>query len=464
MNAGITSHDDIAQNRSAKEVTTMSTPIEITIGDEHATVDGKEIQPVAGKSIHETAIHVVARQHAQPNNAAVTVLARDPSGDMLLSVHPDGTTSDMRPAAQAAAKPAPRAKGKPRAAVVALPSVIHHAPQSTPNQDQEQDQNQDQDDSTAALDAVPLTRAAARESRSFLVEHEDVFPAPTGWRGLLNQLGFKQEPTEGEKRTRIQNRAVSQLWPGTRSIAIANGKGGAGKTPTAVLLSAIYARQGGAGVLAWDCNNTRGTLGWRTEQGPHDATVLDLLPHATDLLSPAARSADLAAFIHHQTGDRFDVLRSNPLLLSTEQKLTPDQLDEVHTVAAKYYRMIIMDSGNDEGDALWLRMIDHTDQLVVPTSTRTDHAEAARLLLDALHSRDEHSAHLADNAVVIVSQAEREEKAATDIAAAFAGMVAEVVTIPYDPAMRHQWLRYEALNTTTQAAYLTAAAAVAKQL
>lgn len=34
-----------------------------------------------------------------------------------------------------------------------------------------------------------------------------------------------------------------------------------GQTPTTVLLSAVFARYGGAGVVAWDANQTRGTLG-----------------------------------------------------------------------------------------------------------------------------------------------------------------------------------------------------------
>ena len=217
-------------------------------------------------------------------------------------------------------------------------------------------------------------------------------------------------------------------------------------------------------MLAWDNNVTRGTLGWRTESGPHEATVLDLIPRTDELLTPGARAADLAAVVHHQTIDKYDVLRSNPLLLSTEQKLTPDQLDAVHAVAAKYYRLIFMDSGNDEGDALWLRMIDHADQIVVVTTTRPDHAEAGRLLLNALADRDEHSARLADNAVVLVSQADREEAQAASIAQGFDAVARAVVTVPYDPAMRQQWLRVDNLSPATQRAYLRAAAAVAAGL
>lgn len=74
---------------------------------------------------------------------------------------------------------------------------------------------------------------------------------------------------------------------------MANGKGGAGKTPTTVLLSAVFARYGGAGVVAWDANQTRGTLGWRTEQGPHAATwTIDPQQRVlTDLDSTQAQGA-----------------------------------------------------------------------------------------------------------------------------------------------------------------------------
>jgi len=259
-------------------------------------------------------------------------------------------------------------------------------------------------------------------------------------------------------------RATSRHWPGPRTIAIVNGKGGAGKTPTTVILSSLFARNGGSGVLAWDNNETRGTLGWRTEQGPHEAHVLDLLPRAEALMQPTARAADLAAYVHHQVDDKYDVLRSNPLLLPHQQRLTAADFDAVHQVAAKYFRLIFVDSGNDETAPHWLQMISHADQLVVATTTRPDHAEAGRLLLDALRDRDEHARALADGAVVIVSQADREEASAATIMAGYEGLARQALTIPYDRAMRAPWLRYSALQPATRRAYLAAAAVVSEGL
>lgn len=310
---------------------------------------------------------------------------------------------------------------------------------------------------------APLTRRETRE-RSFLTVHGDDRPASSGWRGFLAKLGIKTEPSPAEKVRRANVRAVSAHWPGPRTIAVVNGKGGAGKTPDTILLSALFARHGGSGVLAWDNNETRGTLGWRTEQGPHESHVLDLLPHAEDLMLPTARAADLSAFVHHQTADKFEVLRSNPALLPHQQRLTTADFDAVHTLASKYYRLILIDSGNDETAPHWLRMIDAADQLVVATTTRPDHAEAGRLLLDALRDRDPHSASLANQAVVIVSQADREEASAADIADRFSGLARAAVTIPYDKAMRAPWLRLDNLQPVTQRAYLEAAKAVAEGL
>ena len=299
---------------------------------------------------------------------------------------------------------------------------------------------------------------------SFLAKSAAGGPKPTGWRAVAGRLGLKVQASQAQCQQWEDERTVSQHWPGPRTIAVLNGKGGAGKTPTSILLASNFARLGSGSVVAADGNVTRGTLGWRTEQGPHNATILDMVPQTEALMDPSARNGDVAAYTHHQTIDQFDVLRSNPLLLSTEQKLTPEELDGIQQVLTRYYRMIIWDTGNDEGDSLWLRIVSHADQIVVATTTRTDHAEAGRLLLQGLSGRDERSAALAANAVVVISQADREEPPATSLVDGFAGIAREVVTIPYDRSMREQWLRSDKLAPATRAAWLHAAAAVARGL
>ena len=309
--------------------------------------------------------------------------------------------------------------------------------------------------------SAPVLRA---RPDSFLAKSAAGGPKPTGWRAVAGRLGFKVQASQAQCQQWEDERTVSQHWPGPRTIAVLNGKGGAGKTPTSILLASNFARLGSGSVVAADGNVTRGTLGWRTEQGPHNATILDMVPQTEALMDPSARNGDVAAYTHHQTIDQFDVLRSNPLLLSTEQKLTPEELDGIQQVLTRYYRMIIWDTGNDEGDSLWLRIVSHADQIVVATTTRTDHAEAGRLLLQGLASRDERSAALAANAVVVISQADREEPPATSLVDGFAGIAREVVTIPYDRSMREQWLRSDKLAPATRAAWLHAAAAVARGL
>ena len=228
----------------------------------------------------------------------------------------------------------------------------------------------------------------------------------------------------------------------------------------------MFARYGGAGVLAWDNNQTRGTLGWRTEQGPHNGTLLELLPQVDRLLGASAQSADLAHYVHHQSRDRYDVLRSKPMVLADEQRVEPADVDAIHAIASKYYRLIFIDSGNDESDPMWLRMIDHADQVVVATTTRDDHAEAGALLLEALAERDEKGAQLASRAVAIVSQADP-KASKTDVARVTSGyrdIARDAIAIPFDPAIVDGHLHYPALRENTQRAWLAAGASVARGL
>jgi MinD-like ATPase involved in chromosome partitioning or flagellar assembly len=306
-----------------------------------------------------------------------------------------------------------------------------------------------------------------RRRRESFVDDTPPELAPThGWRGAAAKLGIKIEPSVAERAERADQETVSQHWPGPRTIAVVNGKGGSGKTPTTICLSATFAKWGGIGVLAWDNNQTRGTLGWRTERGQHDATTLDLIGQTERLIGPNAQMADLAHFVHHQKRDRFDVLRSQPMVLASEQRLTPAEVQAIHDVASRYYRLIVIDSGNDESDPIWQEMIRHTDQLVVATTTRDDHAEAGALLLEALDAQGGQAAKLAADSVVIINQAD--VKATHDdlarVRSGFAQLCREATTVRYDAGMVDGALRLEGLKVTTQRDWLRASAAVARGL
>ncbi|MGO1627307.1 MAG: AAA family ATPase [Microbacterium sp.] len=409
-------------------------------GSGEVNISGKT-HPVQAEDLPgaRAAVVELVAETADKLGRSVRATMTDPDGDWPLIIAADGTVEadDSAPA-----RPRERDAENDEAPSAEEPAIATDTP--------------------AIATATPATRREARQS--FLTQEQTEEPATRGWRGALSRVGLRMSPSDAERAERADVHEVSQHWPGPRTIAIVNGKGGASKTPTTVLLAAVFARYGGAGVLTWDNNQTRGTLGWRTEQGPHEATLLDLLPQTDRLLSTGAQSADLAHFVHHQTRDRYDVLRSKPMELASAQRVDAADVDAIHQVASKYYRLIFIDSGNDESDPMWRRMIDHTDQLVVATTTRDDHAEAGALLLEALAERDERTAQLAKNAVVVVNQADPKANNAARVAEGYRAIARDAITIPHDPAMVDGVLRYGSLRPATQRAWLAAGAAVARGL
>ncbi|WP_104045451.1 AAA family ATPase [Arthrobacter sp. ZGTC412] len=469
-------------------------------GTAEVVVAGNSRIVPAGESLQDLRNNAMALVvgEAQTLNRPVRVQIEDPEGHGELIVHPDNRIESVsyepRPARRRAEASGPTSER-------AAPAVIDTVPAPSPEpvaapaepavaiaaavDRQQWPPNPVASETTAAPDTSdpetavlteerPATRRSLNET-SFLVSAPVLEPATQGWRGALTRLGFRMAPSAEELSEREDIRMVSQHWPGPRTIAVVNRKGGANKTPTVVMLSAILARYSGAATVAWDNNESQGTLGWRTEKGAHDRSVLDLIDSSTELLSPSTNAAEIAKYVHHQTADKFDVLRSDENE-EGDHEVTAEEVDIAHQVLTRYYRLVVMDSGNTARAANWRRMIHHTNQLVVPVTAIEDRAEAARLTLQTLESRGGHDAELARNAVVIVSEStdakramsgdalKRAKDEAQRIADGFEPFVRAVVRIPYDPALVNGPIRYEALQPATQRAWLAAAAAVAKGL
>lgn len=408
---------------------------EVTIGNTRHRINAGNVNGARAE-----AAALITQKAAQAVGGPVRVEATDPSGSSIVLVHPDGTvTAAPDPENPEISEPAPdpRSSGEDPESALA---PAHAAP-------------------------TPAAPSGPKHSRkSFIAAAPAISPAQVGVRGLLTRMGIRAMPSPAEQALRSDIRMVSQHWPGPRTIAIANGKGSANKTPTMVCLAAVFGRYGGTGVLGWDNNETRGTASWRTRQGPHTSTALDLLPHCDELLGTAAQAAQLAAYVHHQVEDKFDVLWSDQSI-EGEHEISGEEVDAVHQVASKYYRLILMDSGNNERASNWRAMIGHSDQLVVPCTNVEDTAEAGARMLEALTQRDEHSAHLASSAVAIVSQrTPGRDPDMARIAAGFEPLVRRVVTVPHDPALYSGVIRFDSLRPATQRAWLAAGAAVAEDL
>lgn len=441
-------------------------------GGSSVSMDGT-FHALRAKSVENARMEALEllRRFAGDVGGPVTVHSTEPSGNYEFLINPDGSThlptrEDPVPAETApSAAPPPAAHSAtpvtapspdpapttapPPAPVVASPAPARPAPAAAP-----------------APVHQPRRREVQAELRrqSLLEEITTQGPAHNGMRGMLNSMGLKLAPSKAELIERDNITKVSRHWVGPRTIAVVNGKGGSAKTPSTILLSALLARYGGGNVIAWDNNSTRGTLGWRTERGGHEATVADLLPRANYLLGPEARSSDLEEFTHHQSVDRFDVLRSDPTQLSNEQPADEASFRAVHAVLARYYRVIMIDTGNDESLPAWSSMIERTDAIVVPTITRPEHAESARLLLDGLARGGRHGERLAEQATVIVSQASASEPAPAHYVEVFSGMARAAVGIPYDPAMSNSPLLLDSLRAATRRAWLAAGAALTDAL
>ena len=438
----------------------------------------------ARKAVMST-VESLSSQHGEEHVLHIT----DPSGTHSLTIHPDGRKSMHTPAAAPLIETVPSTPS-PSALVVGLngqgksslspaqelPALVEPTPAPEPVTASEPSIPVSVPKSpapvapsvapTAPTQEAPAapgaTRRELRDASSFLTSPTAVQPAARGLRGALSRMGIRMAPSDEEQAERADIAMVSRHWAGTRTTMVANRKGGANKTPTVVNLAAVFARYGGGGVLAYDGNETMGTLGWRTEQGGHHSSVLDLLANTDALLSTDAVSGHMAQYVHHQPADKFDVLRSDENNAG-DHVITADDVDAVHRVAAKYYRLILMDSGNSDRAGNWRRMIDHTNQLVVPATTMEDRAEAALLTLRALETRSEHAAKLAANAVVIVSQWQPGESSiSARIADGFRPYVREVVTVPFDPALKSGRIVHAALAPATRRAWLGAAAAVAR--
>jgi MinD-like ATPase involved in chromosome partitioning or flagellar assembly len=256
---------------------------------------------------------------------------------------------------------------------------------------------------------------------------------------------------------------VRRNFGGLRQVTVVNPKGGAGKTVAVLLLAMTFGQKRGGYVLAWDNNETQGTLGMRAQQDFHSRTVRDLLRDLGHFHGAHGRVGDLSQYVRAQGEGMFDVLASDESATAGEM-LTATAFGELREVVSRFYKLIFVDTGNNVRAQNWQAAIDATDQLVVTMSARNDSAETAARMLD--HLEQSGRQRLVRQAVTVVSMPpSRKEIDLPAIQQHFAARTRAVLLAPYERLIdTGEPLRYAQLSAATRDSWLRIGAAVADGL
>jgi MinD-like ATPase involved in chromosome partitioning or flagellar assembly len=290
--------------------------------------------------------------------------------------------------------------------------------------------------------------------------------AQMGVRGVLRKGTFgliRLAPGAHEREVSQDVDTIRRNFGGLRQVTVVNPKGGAGKTVAVLMLAMTFGQKRGGYVLAWDNNETQGTLGMRAQQDFHARTVRDLLHDLDHFRGASGRVGDLSQYVRAQGEGMFDVLASDESATGGEM-LTAGAFADIRDVVSRFYKLIMVDTGNNVRAQNWQAAIDATDQLVLTMSARNDSAETAARMLDHLEQSGRH--RLVRQAITVVSMPpSRKDIDLPAIQRHFAARTRAVLLAPYERLIDSgEPIRYGMLSAATRDAWLRVAAAVAEGL
>ena len=316
------------------------------------------------------------------------------------------------------------------------------------------------------------TREPAKPTVQDLLESRngstDRARATSGWQGAVRRAtGGLVSPAPGKvERSRIdREKRVQRRLDAPRTIVVLNPKGGAHKTTSTLLLAATFGTLRGGATLAWDNNETRGTLGWRAQNAPHHRTAVDLLEDLDEFWNPQGSSlAALDTYVRTQVDARFDVLASDEDAAASST-IDSAAFDRLHALLRRYYRLMIVDTGNNMRASNWVAAVAAADQLVIVSTVREDTAASAAWLLDGLREKG-FGAKIDEAVTVLTAPSSRpDRRLEARLSQHFEQVTSAVVTAPFDPSLVDGGpIDFEALAPETRDAWLTVAATVADRL
>ena len=294
-----------------------------------------------------------------------------------------------------------------------------------------------------------------------LLDRARVAPASPG--AVPGQIEWRAAAPQSDTDRELS--VLRQQLPRPRIIAFANPKGGVHKTTATVLAAATIGNARGRGVIAWDDNELRGTLGLRAGSARHARTIRHLLADLIEIENiPMPELADrVDDYLRHASDGTYDVLagEENPRFA---QRLDQHTVRRVLDLLCRTHDVVCVDTGNNVESPNWQTVLRACDQLVITTVPREDAAFTADWMIDLLHEIG--LGHLASNAVTLLSCATPgpPTQMLEDLRKHFATRTRTVVTVPFDPSLETgSSIDYAALQPMTKRAWITAATAMMEQ-
>ncbi|MGH3336994.1 MAG: MinD/ParA family ATP-binding protein, partial [Nocardioides sp.] len=170
------------------------------------------------------------------------------------------------------------------------------------------------------------------------------------------------------------------------------------------------------------------------------------------------------AFVRSQGDAHFDVLASDERPDVTGIIHAADFAD-VHALLQRFYRVILIDTGNNMRAENWLAAAEAADLLVVTSTIREDTGYSGLWMLDAL--QDAGYENLKHKTITVLSDPSShvDEQLAHDLVQVYEQRTKSVYRVPYDPVLvPGSVLPYAQLSEGTRTAWLAACAGMSALL
>ena len=159
---------------------------------------------------------------------------------------------------------------------------------------------------------------------------------------------------------------------------------------------------------------------------------MDLLHQLSHFeISGGATIADVDRFVRNQGEANFDVLASDDDAASAAI-IDDEAFSRLYRTLSRFYRVIVIDTGNNMRASNWEAALEIADQLVIVSTAREDTAASAAWLADGLAERG-FSDKLANAVTVLSSPSAKEDRNLQQrLREHFSQITRDVVEAPYD--------------------------------